>query len=186
MGTTLSAVERAALLELIGRQARAAQEDVNRLRVERLADFERDAAERYNAKIEIKDLIAECYAKTAPLIEEIRAIVEACCDTHDIPAELRPHIHASSGVVSIGHPGTYAWRLRLEALQRVAKTDIEAAARRARTAIEHARTEAEARVLAPSTTTDEEQAILATIPAAETLLPPLDLPAIEAGGRHER
>lgn len=182
MAEKMTSAERNALLKLIARQARVADSDVKALAAQRLAEFERQATEKYDAaKLGVADLIAECNEALDPLVAQIRERIEAYCDANDIPAELRPVVVGAGGpIVSTRARAYYDQGNRIAELRRVAKAEIDLAVKSARIEIERSRSEIEARILVSGIESDEGQALLASLPKAEALLPSLDLLAIEA------
>lgn len=166
----MSARERSDLQQLARMNARVAKADVEALVAQRLAEFEHELARDWSAQeLQVEALLTEADAKVA----QVNARVQQRCDELGIRPELRPRMVSRF----VAHPR--AGRDREIELRRIAKADLEAAGRRAKTEIDRRTANICGQVLAAGIGSDEARSFLAQVPSVESLVPVLDVAELE-------
>lgn len=173
--------EREDLLRLIKQRERVAKTGAEQRSAVLLAQFEEQISALYN--FDQDETWSAAYETGAKAIKEASEAIAARCAVLGIPEEFQPrlsfHWHRR---------GENALKERRDELRRVAKAEIAALEQTARVAIEHKSIQAQTELIANGLTSEAATAFLQSLPAIETLMPPLSLDHIERRlqGKHKR
>jgi hypothetical protein len=175
----MTKAERLELAKVVRMQAKSARARIDQRKAERLAQLEEELAAEYGHDDERWSAITE---EALRLVQALDAELAEVCAAHGIRPEFRPKLQLSW--YDRGENGVA--RRRAE-LRKVAVTRSEADAQRARAEVERWATAACTDLVARGLTTDEARGFLDAMPAADVLLPALELAELEAeaggGGR---
>jgi hypothetical protein len=165
--------ERDDLVRLVKQRERVAKTAAEQRSAAMLAEFEQQisALHDFNTNEVWKAATDAAIAAAKKANEEIAAEAERL----GIPKEFRPSL--SYGWVTRGE-NEYAQR-RAE-LRRVAKAEIDAIEKVARVQIEASSVQAQTEIIANGLNSDAALAFLNSLPAIESMMPPLDVSAIQA------
>ncbi|MGI8752146.1 MAG: hypothetical protein ACR2MN_07515 [Acidimicrobiales bacterium] len=119
---------------------------------------------------------ADIVKATREMVAEADAKIAAICEERGIRPEFRPGI--SSGFYGRGEN---AIAKRRAELRKAAQTRIDAAAKRAKAAIEARSVEVQTELIAGGLSGDDARAFLATIPSADQLMPKVTVAELETG-----
>ena len=172
-GTTMTKAEREDLIRLIKQRERVAKTAAEQRSAAMLAEFEQQVSachpfatnEVWRASVESVQHAAQQAAKD----------IEAECDKLGIPKEFQPRIS-----YGWAQRGENAYETRRVELRRVAKAEIDAMEKVARVQIETASVQAQTEVIANGLTSAAAIEFLRSMPAIETMMPALDVYAIQA------
>jgi hypothetical protein len=160
-------------VRLIKQRERVAKTAAEQRSAAMLAEFERQVSSLHNfATDEVWQAAAQAAADAAKKASEE---IAARAKDLGIPDEFAPRI-AFSWV----QRGENAYTARRAELRRVAKAEIETIEKLARVQIEAQSVEAQTQVIANGLTSDAAIKFLEKMPAIDTLMPPLDVAAIQA------
>ena len=171
---TMTRAERDDLAKLVRRREKLAKTDADRVAAERLAGLEREFAEIY--RVGDEEVWREAQAAAEEAVAEANARVAQRCRELGIREAFAPSI----GVHWYSR-GENASKDRVAELRKVAKTRIDADAKRAKFEIERASVDVQTQLVAGSLRTAEARAFLEAMPTAEALMPSLTVAQIEAG-----
>lgn len=163
--------ERSDLQQLARMNARVAKADVDAVAAQRLAEFEQEITRDWTTQeLFISDLVDEVKIKVA----EINALIDERCEAEGIRPELRP----------IMGSGPYLNpRLRKDReleLRRLARTELDAAAKRAKTEIDRQTASICGEIVASGLTSADAHAMLSRVDTADALVPSLEVSKVEA------
>jgi hypothetical protein len=170
MTTAITKNERLELAKLVRLRAKDAKSDVDTRAAQLLADFETKLAARYP---ESHEAWADITAEAKRVIEDADAKIAQRCAELGIPPEFRPSLQ-----VSWWSRGENAIKERRVELRRVAQAQLEARAKQAKLDIDRRELTLQTQLAAGALESADAQAFLATIPQADALLTPLELPAL--------
>lgn len=164
MNEGMTKSDRDELAKLVRRREKLAKVDTDRLAAERLADFEHQMASVYRPADD--EVWRELHAEAAAAVAEATERLATRCRELGIPDEFQPHIDMWwSG------RGENAAANRRAELRAVAKTRIDAEAKRAKTEIERHSLEVQTTLVAGGLASEEATRFLASMPSAAELMP---------------
>jgi hypothetical protein len=176
MGAIMNAMtkaEREDLIRLIKQRERVAKTAAEQRSAAMLAEFERQVSAVHSfATNEVwRASVESAHAAAKEAMEKIAAE----SDKLGIPKEFQPHVSFSWVQRSEN-----AYEARRVELRRVAKAEIDAMEKVARVQIEQASVQAQTEVIANGLTSAAAIEFLRSMPAIETMMPALDITAIQA------
>jgi hypothetical protein len=169
--SVMTSAERSSILVLIRQRERVATADAREYKVT-LANFERKLATIY--KPSDHPVWKEAHAAAKRAAQEAQAKITATFKELGIPEAWAPGV----GVGWYGR-GENALAARRAELRRVAHSEADKRLARAEAAIKKASVEAQERVIASGLSSEAAQAMLASLPTPQELLPELDFEAVE-------
>ena len=165
--------EREDLIRLIKQRERVAKTAAEQRSAAMLAQFEQQVSACHSfATNDVWRASVEAVQAAAQTASE--RIVEEC-DKLGIPKEFQPQI-----TYGWAQRGENAYQMRRTELRRVAKAEIDALEKVARVQIETASVQAQTEVIANGLTSEAAIEFLKQMPAIETMMPALDVGAIQA------
>ena len=165
--------EREDLIRLIKQREKVAKTAAEQRSAAMLAEFEQQVSAKHAfANNEVWRASVEAAQKHA---REAADKITAECDRLGIPKEFQPQLGWSWV-----QRGENAYETRRTELRRVAKAEIDAMEKIARVQIETASVQAQTEVIANGLTSAAAIAFLQSMPAIETMMPALDVSAIQA------
>jgi hypothetical protein len=169
----MTKAERDDLVRLIKQRERVAKTAAEQRSAAMLAEFERQVSALHDfATDEVWTAAAQAAADAA---KKANAEIAARAKELGIPDEFAPKLG-----YSWLRRGENEYSARRAELRRVAKAEIETIEKLARVQIEASSVEAQTQVIANGLTTDAAIGFLEKMPAIETMMPPLDVGAIQA------
>lgn len=173
MADRMTKGERDDLVRLIKQREKVAKTAAEQRSAAMLAEFERQVSALHDfATDEVWAAAAQAASDAAKKCnEEIAARAKEL----GIPEEFRPRL-----TFGWARRGENEYQGRRAELRRVAKAEIETVEGLARVQIEAQSVEAQTQVIASGLTTDAAISFLEKMPAIESLMPPLDVAAIQA------
>jgi hypothetical protein len=173
MPDRMTKAERDDLVRLIKQRERVAKTAAEQRSAAMLAEFELQVSAIH--KFDTNEVWAAAAQAAADAAKEANAKIEAEAARLGIPQEFRPRL-------------TYSWMRRGEneyqarrgELRKLAKAEIDAIETTARVQIEAQSVAAQTEVIANGLTSEAAIAFLNTLPAIESMMPPLDVTAIQA------
>lgn len=181
----MTGAERASLMVLLRQRERVAKADVDEHKVRLLSDFARQLAAIYRP--EDDPVWAELKQASYAAVAEANAKIAARADQLGIIPSFRPSIQADW----YGRGENAAAERRADLL-RVARTELDAEAKRAYAAIAKASVDFQTQLIASGLTSEAARAFLEHMPTPEQLLPPISVARAEElledgrRGRHAR
>jgi hypothetical protein len=167
--------ERLELGRVVRLRAKVAKASVDQRQKELLADVER----QLSAVFEFDDEVwADITRRAEGAVRQADEQIARICRERGVPDNFRPGLH-----LSWYDRGENAARSRRVELRKLAQTQIEAAASAARAAIEAKAAEVLTALIGGGLESAEARAFLESIPTAEHLMPPVQVPVI--GGAKE-
>lgn len=167
MTTEMTKGERSDLASLAKERARVAKLGVEQRKAEHLADVEAQLAARYSFN---DDRWADLTKTAEAAVNAADEVVAERCREIGIPEQFRPSIG-----VSWYSRGENASRERRAELRRVAASTLDAAAKRAKFAIDQTKVEVLTSLTASGLRTEEAAAFLQSMPTVEELMPAIDV-----------
>jgi len=155
--------ERDDLAKLVRRREKLAKADADRLAAERLADFEHQMASVYRPADD--EVWRELHAAAAAAVADAKERLVNRCHELGIPEEFQPDI----SMLWYGR-GENAARSRRAELRAVAKTRIDAEAKRAKTEIERHSLNVQTSLVAGALVSEEAKRFLESMPSAAELM----------------
>jgi len=169
----MSKGEREDLIRLIKQRERVAKTAAEQRSAAMLAQFEQQVSAVHSfATNEVWRASVEAVREAA---QDATAKIVAECDKLGIPPEFQPQIN-----FGWAQRGENAYNERRSELRRVAKAEIDAMEKVARVQIEQASVQAQTEVIANGLTSEAAIEFLRSMPAIETMMPALDITAIQA------
>jgi hypothetical protein len=170
---SMSRSDRADLGRLLKETVKLAKDDVEQVAIERLADFEHQAASFYHAE---DNTVWAQQKKMAKQVEaEANNLIAEQCRELGIPDWAAP----SLGIHWYSR-GQNACKERVTELRRVAKTRFDTDAKRVKVEIDRAALEISKALIVDGLETDTARLFLAAMPTAEKLMPTHTVAEIEA------
>jgi replicative superfamily II helicase len=165
--------EREDLIRLIKQRERVAKTAAEQRSAAMLAQFEQQVSAVHS--FATNDVWRAAVEAVQGATQEAMKKIEAECGKLGIPEEFQPR-------VSFGwaQRGENAYEVRRTELRRVAKAEIDAMEKVARVQIEQASVQAQTEVIANGLTSAAAIEFLRRMPAIETMMPALDVTAIQA------
>jgi len=176
-GARMTAKERADLMALARMRARVAKAQVAQRAAELEADFEEQLGTIY--EFDRDEVWKEAVRLAAEAAAAASKVIAERCAELGIPPDFAPGL---SGPSWYGRGATQVAERRVE-LRKMAKTRIDALAKRAEAQIAAASVGVQEQLLAEGLTTVAAQAFFASMPTPAELMPPLALPALLEAGR---
>lgn len=174
----MTKAEREELARLLKARARVANRVAEQRAAELFADVERQLATRYEADAAAWKDVTSAAKK---FVEEADAELARRCRARDIPEQLRPRL-----VYGWLMRGENAFKDRRAELRKVAQTRIEALAAMARATIETKALDGLTMLVAGALETAEAREFLKSMPTIETLMPAVDVSALDPLALPER
>jgi hypothetical protein len=165
--------ERDDLVRLIKQRERVAKTAAEQRSAAMLAEFEQQISALH--AFDKNDVWSAAVQAAADAATEANEKVDAEAARLGIPEEFRPKIS-----FHWQRRGENEYQARRAELRRVAKAEIEAIEKVARVQIETASVFAQTEVISNGFTSEAALAFLSTLPAIESMMPPLDVSAIQA------
>jgi hypothetical protein len=173
MNDRMTKAERDDLVRLIKQRERVAKTAAEQRSAAMLAEFERQVSSLHNfATDEVWAAAAQAAADAARKCNEE---VAARAKELGIPDEFAPRL-----TFGWSRRGENEYQQRRAELRRVAKAEIDAMEKVARVQIEQASVQAQTEVIANGLTSSAAIEFLKSMPAIETMMPALDVSAIQA------
>jgi len=167
----MSSAERSELAKLVRLRSRVAKNEVMATIGTKMARFESHLAAQYDKYDEHwAELSKEADAK----VKQLDAELAKRCQQLGIPDRFRPELD-----ISWYHRGENATKQRREELIRVAKSELEAQALRAKSLIERKEVELIGKIVEEGMDSENAKAFLEAMPTADQLMPELTLSKIE-------
>lgn len=170
----MTSAERSDLLKVVRQRERVAKAGAAQRAAELLADFEQQLARRYS--FDEDDVWRAAYQAAREAVDEAQRKVAARCEELGIPGQFAPEIFGPSWTMR----GENAVTSRRVELRRVASTRLAALEKAAKAAIERRSLEVQERLIVGGLASAEARGFLDSIPAVESLMPPLQLAELEA------
>lgn len=164
--------ERDELLRLIRARERVGKSAAGDRAAQMMAEFERQVSAIYAFNTD--ETWAAIYSEGARLFQELNERVTARSEELGIPKEFQPRLQ-----IGWAARGESMFQARVAELRRVAKSEAEAAEKKARTEIEIASVNAQTEIMRQGITTTAAAVFLDSLPAVEKLMPALDVRRIE-------
>ena len=171
----MTSAERSDLIKVVRQRERVAKAGAAQRAAELVADFEEQLARRYS--FDEDEVWREAYQAANEAADEAQQKVVARCEELGIPAEFAPEIHRPWW----RSRGENAVAGRRAELRRVAATRIAALEKAAKAAIERRSLDVQERLIVGGLASAEARGFLDSIPAVDSLMPPLRLAELEAG-----
>jgi hypothetical protein len=173
MNKAMTKGEREDLIRLIKQRERVAKTAAEQRSAAMLAQFEQQVSATYTfATNDVWRASVEAVREAAM---SASAKIEAECDALGIPKEFQPGLS-----FSWAQRGENAFEARRSELRRLARAEIDAMEKVARVQIEQASVQAQTEVIANGLTSEAAIAFLRNMPAIETMMPALDITSIQA------
>lgn len=169
----MTRADRETLVKIARQRERLAKSDADQRSAQLVADFELQLDREFqfdeNAIWEAASVAASA------VVAEANQKIAAECERLGIPAEFAPGLN----LAWYGR-GQNATAGRRAELRRIAKRQIEAANKSARTEIERKSIDTQERIMVGGLTADAARLFLDQMPTAAALMPPIDLTAVQA------
>ena len=169
----MSKGEREDLIRLIKQRERVAKTAAEQRSAAMLAEFEGQVSAKH--AFATNDVWRASVEAAATAAKDAAEKITAECDKLGIPKEFQPQI-----AFHWLQRGDNAYEARRSELRRVAKAEIDAMEKIARVQIETASVQAQTEVIANGLTSAAAIEFLRSMPAIETMMPALDVSAIQA------
>lgn len=164
--------ERDDLAQHCRRLEKVAKAATSQRSAEILADIEQQMATEYAFE---DGAWEDVTAEAKRIVKEADAEIARRCKSLGIPAEFRPSLN-----LGWYNRGQNASHQRRAELRKVAQTRVLALEKQAKVIIERKSVETQTEILVSGLETAAARAFLAAMPTVESLMPPLDLKALEA------
>ncbi|MGI9507046.1 MAG: hypothetical protein ACR2RE_28735 [Geminicoccaceae bacterium] len=171
---TMTVAERTELGKLIRKRERVMKAGLAEQSARVLADFERQLGTIY--KFDQDEIWSEATKAAEAAVEDARKAINDRCEALGIPKDFRPDL---SSLRWIGR-GHNAFKERRAELRAMAKTEIDAREKAARTKIERLTLEAQEQLAGHALASEAAKAFLENLPAIEDLLPALETTEVAA------
>lgn len=169
----MTKAERDDLVRLIKQREKVAKTAAEQRSAAMLAEFEQQVSALHDfATNEVWKAATDAAVAAA---KEANAKISAEAERLGIPKEFRPSLNFSWAT-----RGENEYEARRQELRRVAKAEIEAIEKVARVQIEASSVQAQTEIIAHGLNSDAALAFLNSLPAIESMMPPLDITAIQA------
>ena len=166
--------ERSDLLRVVRQRERVAKSGAARRAAELVADFEQQLATEYSWDDD--KVWREAHQAAREAAADAQHVIAARCAELGIPEKFAPELIGPSWY----QRGENAVAARRTELRRVATTRIAALEKGAKAEIEHRSLEVQERIIVGGLASAEARAFLDSIPAVDSLMPPLRLVELEA------
>lgn len=165
--------ERDDLVRLVKQRERVAKTAAEQRSAAMLAEFEQQISALHD--FNTNEVWSAATAAAVEAAKKANEEVEAEAKRLGIPTEFRPKI-----TFSWARRGENEYSSRRAELRRVAKAEIDALEKVARVQIETQSVSAQTQIIANGLNSEAALAFLNTLPAIESMMPPLDVSAIQA------
>ena len=169
----MTKAEREDLVRLIKQREKVAKTAAEQRSAAMLAEFEQQVSALH--RFDTNEVWTAAVQAAADAAKEANAKIEAEAAKLGIPEEFRPRLR-----YMWDRRGENEYQGRRAELRRLAKAEIEALEGLARVQIEAQSVQAQTEVIANGLSSDAAVAFLNKLPAIESLMPPLDVTAIQA------
>lgn len=170
---TMTRADRETLVKIARQRERLAKTEADERAAHLVSDFELQLDREFS--FDENEVWAAAMQSASAVIAEAKLKVATECERLGIPKEFAPDLN-----VYWHSKGQNASKRRQDELRRIAKRQIEAATKGARTQIERKSIETQERIMVGGLTADTAKQFLEAMPTAEQLMPPVKYGEVQA------